>query len=1098
MKKFILFMAVFFLTGLLGVRAQQDDIQVVTLDSSTNGTTVLKNANTVQIMSERNAQGEYNQGLDYHITVESNCDTVDSNGVHIYFCVSLTETNFDIGCMDTLYVYDGPNVDTNTLVFKGNNCFKSSNIIRFYSSLSNTSGKMTIRFRTTYHDTSEHYVGWSVTATCEKACEMVVPVIDSVFDRVDLRTDEVVGHGTIHLVPSQIDTVFYYTYYTDTVYDTSYLYDTLPGGQIRDSIMVLSPRYVYDSIQTDSIIRFDTGDMIMAALLCQGQGVIFHGHGDYTYNTGYYTPRDATSFFRWDFGIDSAYHKALTAARYDGFQTPECIEVYLNITDSNGCKSKQPAHIQVRVAQNPIKTIFDLSSICNDECLKVNVGYDGDNGTLTLKKISFAKVVTKVNPIRTFIPDGECNGKLCYTAPVTFTEFGAKVVTSANDICSICINYEHSYMGDYRVSIQCPIYDQSVSEITGQAVLKYGKSGGGSTSDPMAPNDSPDGTGAGGSKFTGYPLDGISCSLVNDGGNKCDSLTNPFGVGLDYCWSRNKAYTLITGDGADVPTRFQPGQWYISQHPTYAPPAVIHTIQPGFNHGGESVRLSYSTMPPSDHENKMDYYSPASDFTELIGCPLDGEWNAVLCDFWGSDNGWIFNWAMDICGSNQSGCDYQVPLDSVIWHPDTNFATDFDIYHVYKGLQITPNPVDSNSAFVCSPDTAGDFRVILNIYDSFGCEWDTATRITTVYTPLPDLGNDTMLCDVNTMILDASDRHMAKANYQYLWNPYGETTPQIETRPNVGSDITYIVQVNNIQRKRNCVARDTIHIEVNPQPIPNIDPGLYPMEGCEPLTINFTNTSKNADKYRWLFGDGTYSTQKDPTHSYAAGQYDLKYYVETNKGCKDSLILHQAITVHPNPHASFSWDPVFPTVLHPSVNLINKTEPDNPSNLYFWEIEYSKDFPGSYQTLTEANPTWEWTAREGQDISGGYNVRLIARTDNYGPSGKLIQCGDTVENTIIIINDDLQFPNVVTPNGDGINDIFVIENLVEGGAYPINSLDIYDKWGSRIYHADNISRRDQFWDPAKTNTPTGTYFFRFSGKGYKGNIEHNGVIEVLR
>lgn len=1096
-------MAALLLTGLMGVRAQQDDVQIIALDSSTNGTTVMKDGAITQIVSAPDAHGEYLQGIDYRVTIESTCDTVDSTGTHIYFCITLSENHFDIGCMDTLYIYDGPTI-TSPLLFKGNNCYKSTDLIRFYTSDNNTSGKLTIRFRTTYHDTTEHYIGWSVNGTCEKACEMVVPVIDSVFDRVDLRTDEVIGHGIIHPVPSQIDTIFHFEYFSRTVYDTIYEYDTVDG--VVDSHMVIHTHPELDSIQTDSIIRFDTGDMVMAALLCKGHGVIFHGHGEYTNNTGHYTPRDATSYFRWDFGADSAYHKALTAPRYDNFQTPECIEVYLNITDSNGCKSKQPAHIQVRVAQNPIKTIFDLASICNDESLKVNVGYDGDNGTLTLKKINFAKIVSKNNPVRRFIPDGKCGDELCYEAPVTFTEFGSKMVTSANDICSICINYEHSYMGDYRVAITCPIYDENVSHDRGRAVLKWGKADPNpdptrtpcGTCDPDAPYDSPDGTGAGGGKFTGYPLDAMSCSLVNDGGDKCDSLTNPFGVGLEYCWSRNAAYTLITGDAADVPAHFQPGQWYISQHPTYAPPEVTHIIQPGFNHGGEAVQLSYSTMPPSNHDEKMDYYSPASDFSELIGCPLDGEWNAVVCDFWGADNGWIFSWSLDICGSNQGGCDYQVPLDSVIWHPDTNFVTDFDMFHVYKGLRIDPSPVDSNAAYVSSPDTAGDFRVILNIYDNFGCQWDTATNITTVYTPLPDLGNDTMLCDVNTMILDASDRHMEKANYEYLWNPFGETTPQIETRPNVGSDMTYIVQVNNMQRNRNCIARDTIHIEVNAQPIPNIDPGLYPMEGCEPLTINFTNTSKNADKYRWLFGDGTYSTQKDPTHSYAAGQYDLKYYVETNKGCKDSLILKQAITVHPNPHASFSWDPVFPTVLHPSVSLINKTEPDNSSNLYFWEIEYSKDFPGSYQTLTEANPTWEWTAREGEDISGSYNVRLIARTDNYGPSGKFIQCGDTVENTIIIINDNLQFPNVVTPNGDGINDIFVIANLVEGGAYPINSLDIYDKWGSRIYHAENISQHDQFWDPARTNTPTGTYFFRFSGKGFKGNIEHNGVIEVLR
>ena len=131
-------------------------------------------------------------------------------------------------------------------------------------------------------------------------------------------------------------------------------------------------------------------------------------------------------------------------------------------------------------------------------------------------------------------------------------------------------------------------------------------------------------------------------------------------------------------------------------------------------------------------------------------------------------------------------------------------------------------------------------------------------------------------------------------------------------------------------------------------------------------------------------------------------------------------------------------------------------------------------------------------------MTGDYTVRLIARTDNYGPSGRLIQCADTVESTILIINDNIHFPTVVTPNGDGINDRFVIQGLVEGLGYQINTLDIYDKWGSRVFHVDNIMKDDQFWDPAKTNSPTGTYFYRFIGRGQAGTMERNGVVEVLR
>lgn len=38
--------------------------------------------------------------------------------------------------------------------------------------------------------------------------------------------------------------------------------------------------------------------------------------------------------------------------------------------------------------------------------------------------------------------------------------------------------------------------------------------------------------------------------------------------------------------------------------------------------------------------------------------------------------------------------------------------------------------------------------------------------------------------------------------------------------------------------------------------------------GDSPLSVKFTNTSTNAVSYKWDFGDGTSSTEKDPTHSF--------------------------------------------------------------------------------------------------------------------------------------------------------------------------------------------------------------------------------------
>lgn len=1081
MKKILSFVLMTVALGCMNLMAQTT--LSYTLDASTNGTTITVPGNAhVQLLDDGGIAGTYGTGYDYHVTIKIECENiVDSNATGDPNDTRIAALNLnipaeDIDCQDMLYVYDGPSI-TSPLLVQRNNCTASSNVEMLYVTPTNATGEFTIRFVSAVRDnldTNSHHNGFQLEISCAKPCELAIPILDSVFIRTDLRTGEQIALGKMRDVPSNIDTTFY-TYYVP----------------IHDS---LGDRY--DTIVTDSIISIDTTAFVLGALLCQGQGVTFRAHGQYTNNTGYYTPTDATTRFMWTFSpSDTLFRNGATVAPTSVFQNTECYDCSLYLVDMHGCKSPI-VEWQVRVAQNPIKTIFDLDAICNDDSLLVNVGYDGDNGTLTLKKITFASTFSQVNNVRQFIPDGPACPIACFETPVEFNEFqpGQKV-RSASEICSICINYEHTYMGDYRIAISCPTYNPSVSQTAGYAVLKYGKYGTDRTCDPLATAESPDGTMAGGSDNTGWP---------NSTSHLCDSLDNPYGTGMDYCWSRNGKYTYVQGSRGDDPV--DDLRMFISNtQNTYSGIATFPTTPTYFNvqAGQTQPDQNMTTRTPSNHDQKTDYYRPASDFSELVGCPLNGTWNAIICDFWSGDNGWVFGWTMDLCGEQPAGgCNYQVGIDSVLWLPDTNRITHPEDFRdgYYHGLVINSKAGDVTSSYISSPDTAGDFRIKLSIFDEFGCEWDTITHITSVYTPLPNLGNDTVLCGVNTTTLDAIDKYTNSplANYSYLWEPYGQTTRTVETEANTGHDLRYIVEVRNDLNQKTCVARDTIVVAVKPQPVLNFDPGMYPLEGCEPLTINFTNTTTDGYKYRWVFGDGTYSTLMNPSHTYGAGTYDLKYYVESEGGCKDSLIFDDLISVFPQPHAAFSWEPTFPTVLHPTIALSNNTTPDDGSNSYFWEIQFDKNNPYTVETYRDRNPTYTWTAPAGEDVSGNYNVRLIARSDNYGLSGHLTQCADTIENTILIINDNLQFPNVVTPNGDGLNDRFVIKNLVEGRAFPINQLEIFDKWGSRVFHAENISKDEEFWDPARSNTPAGTYFYRFSGKGYKGNIEHNGVIEILK
>ena len=110
-------------------------------------------------------------------------------------------------------------------------------------------------------------------------------------------------------------------------------------------------------------------------------------------------------------------------------------------------------------------------------------------------------------------------------------------------------------------------------------------------------------------------------------------------------------------------------------------------------------------------------------------------------------------------------------------------------------------------------------------------------------------------------------------------------------------------------------------------------------------------------------------------------------------------------------------------------------------------------------------------------------------TDMYG-------CDSTLVLDLHVV--ELSFPNFVTPNGDGQNDIFEIAGLLDQSIYEENKLIIYTRYGKLIYEKENIRTKEDFWDPAATNTPDGSYFFRFVAKAKRKTLDFTGTIEVLR
>jgi len=92
---------------------------------------------------------------------------------------------------------------------------------------------------------------------------------------------------------------------------------------------------------------------------------------------------------------------------------------------------------------------------------------------------------------------------------------------------------------------------------------------------------------------------------------------------------------------------------------------------------------------------------------------------------------------------------------------------------------------------------------------------------------------------------------------------------------------------------------------------------------------------------------------------------------------------------------------------------------------------------------------------------GSYNIKVVTTNNGYTSESNYVICVQPEPPTIIV-------PNVFTPNGDNMNDYFVIRNL---NLYDHRKVIIYNRWGTIVYQSEQYNND---WDGK--NVPDGVYF----------------------
>ncbi|MFT3701806.1 MAG: PKD domain-containing protein [Agriterribacter sp.] len=205
-------------------------------------------------------------------------------------------------------------------------------------------------------------------------------------------------------------------------------------------------------------------------------------------------------------------------------------------------------------------------------------------------------------------------------------------------------------------------------------------------------------------------------------------------------------------------------------------------------------------------------------------------------------------------------------------------------------------------------------------------------------------------------------------------------------------------------------------------------------DGCIPHEAQFTNTSSGGHDFYWSFGDGTTSTDFEPTHTYNfEGNYTIKLIVTDTSTCNkiDSVAL--TISTHGSPTAAFTFSPTQPQENIPVTftnNSLNATR-------YHWDF-------GDGDTSVLVNPVHQYNATRD------YNACLMA-FNQFGCSDTTCQFVSALVSPVIAV------PNAFSPNGDGVNDMV----YVRGFAIAKMVFRIYNRWGQMVFQT---SDRSQGWD----------------------------------
>ncbi|MEO6729895.1 MAG: PKD domain-containing protein [Ferruginibacter sp.] len=375
---------------------------------------------------------------------------------------------------------------------------------------------------------------------------------------------------------------------------------------------------------------------------------------------------------------------------------------------------------------------------------------------------------------------------------------------------------------------------------------------------------------------------------------------------------------------------------------------------------------------------------------------------------------------------------------------------------------------------------AGNYNVKLFVTTSNGCVSVVKSLLVTVNPqPKPGFAIPASVClpaaavtfNNRSVIADGTENA-----FTYLWDfgdpASGNSNSSIAITPTHTYAGTGPFNVNlKVTSGNGCTENTTIVLNtIHPQPKASFSmnkPGI-----CIRDVVGFTDQSNGIDgtvnAWNWNFGDGQTDITANPTHLYGSeNTFTVSLFITNSNGCNSDTV-SKPITVYPYPVANAGPDRV---VLEGGSIILQPVATGNGLK-YLWS-------PPTYlNSITSATPT---VVTPLADIT--YTMTVTA-SGNCSVS----------DNVLVTILKAPKIPNTFTPNGDGINERWLIKYLE---SYPECRIQVFTRAGQKVYESKGYSDATA-WDGNLNgkSLPIDTYYYILEpGSGRKAMTGYVTIIK---